>query len=103
VVLLGLLLVLLKGPQPVLGAPPGRVRRVYRDDPQPCLVGHRGQPVPELCDRQPGNGGSELLSPPSPTHGLPARRTGIRKVEVLDGQCDTPPSLRGMNLDPPLK
>ena len=51
-VLLGLLLVLLKGPQPVLGAPPGRVRRVYRNNPQPCLVGHRGQPVPELRGRQ---------------------------------------------------
>src|SRR5674476_1194622 len=48
----GSLVVLLEGFEPVLGAPPGRVRRVYRNNPQPPLVGHRGQPVPELRGRQ---------------------------------------------------
>src|ERR1035437_9996196 len=43
----GSLVVLLEGFEPVLGAPPGRVRRVYRNNPQPRLVGHRGQPVPD--------------------------------------------------------
>src|SRR5450759_5790419 len=83
VVLLGLLLVLLEGPQPVLGAPPGRVRRVYRNNPQPPLVGHRGQPVPELRGRQAGHGGAELLSAPAPAHGLAAGGSGVGEVEAV--------------------
>ena len=40
---------------------------------------------------------AELLSPPAPAHGLPARCAGIREAEVLDGQCEAPTGLGGMN------
>src|ERR1035437_3842950 len=93
----GSLVVLLEGFEPVLGAPPGRVRRVYRNNPQPCRPGHRGQPVPELRGRQAGHGGAELLPAPGPAHGLAAGGPGVGEVEVLDGQRDTPASLCGMN------
>ena len=78
----------LQGGEPVLRSPHGGVGGVYGYDGDPCVVGHLGQTVPQLCGRQARDVTAE---PPAPTatrrtvaRHLPALAARDCEVEVLD-------------------
>ncbi len=74
--------------EPVLGAPSGGVGGVDGDDRDYCVVSHLGQPVAQLCGREPGDHGPVTPSPPAagwPISGVfAALLAGVGEVEVLD-------------------